>query len=368
MESRVRSSNIELLRIFSMLMIIGHHFFVHGISKMAFYSDIAYKHLSMSFIKQEFLMSLFVWGGVGNGVFFFLTGYFLINSTINYSKLIKIYLQLLEYTVLFVVLFIFLYSLNFYRFPEIKKTLLVLVELLLPFSGGQWWFACVYIMLYFSAPLLNKIYQNLDRKKATVFIILLWAFGYVPCYVHTWLAGFQTGVFFYMLGGYVKLYLTNDVPSNKKFLVALIISLVFLLFATHINYICQIDSKRYSKLLVLVLNFSYFVLLIPVFVVSIFFVFKNLRIQESRIINLIASTTFGIYLFHESKIGRVLIWNKIVDCYKLMDGKFFVINVLVVVFCIFSIGSMIDCLRQKLDKKFAQSIQAKLEQFFCKTN
>lgn len=302
-------------------------------------------------------------------MFFFITGYFLIDSDISYSKLIKVYLQLVEYTVLFVIVFIVFYGLNFYSFPEIKiSSYKELVELLLPFTGGQWWFACVYIMLYFSAPLLNKIYQNLNRKKATVFIILLWVFDYVPCYENTWLAGFQKGLFFYMFGGYIRLYFKNDAPSNKKLFTAFVVLLLLWLLATHINYICQIDPKGYGKLVKLVLNFSYFILLIPVLVISLFFIFKNLRIQNSKMINLIASTTFGIYLFHESKIGRILIWNKIVDCYELMDGKLFILKVVAVVLCIFIIAGLIDYLRQKFDKKIAQNIQFKLENFFCKTN
>lgn len=74
--SEKRESNIELLRIISMLMIVSAHFAAHGIMKIN--SENSYVDwINASPFNQNFIMMLIPGGKVGVGLFFVITGFFL---------------------------------------------------------------------------------------------------------------------------------------------------------------------------------------------------------------------------------------------------------------------------------------------------
>ena len=77
-----RNSNIEILRILSMLFIIAHHYAVHGFDLSA-----------GSFTVNEVTLQILSLGGkIGVNVFVFITGYFMINSRFDAKKLLKLIL------------------------------------------------------------------------------------------------------------------------------------------------------------------------------------------------------------------------------------------------------------------------------------
>lgn len=78
--SRIRQSNIELLRIAAMLMIVGHHMAVHGIYHVTA-GENAYSVYSMGTQLNKAFTSLFAPGGeIGVAIFFMITGYFQIKK------------------------------------------------------------------------------------------------------------------------------------------------------------------------------------------------------------------------------------------------------------------------------------------------
>ena len=89
--------------------------------------------------------------------------------------------------------------------------------------------------------------------------------------------------------------------------------------------------------------------------VSLFLYFKNIEIKNSKIINSIASTTFGIFLIHtNSDSMRVWLWKKTVhvtEIYLKHDLKIIVLHVVLSSALIFVVCMVIDKLREKLLEK-----------------
>lgn len=93
-----RQSNIELLRIISMILILAHHFSVHG----------GFNILKTSFTINRLWIQFLQFGGkIGVNIFVIISGYFLITSKgIKISKVLKLWLQLFFYSVSIYTLFV----------------------------------------------------------------------------------------------------------------------------------------------------------------------------------------------------------------------------------------------------------------------
>ena len=78
---KTRESNIELLRVISMVMIFVYHYCVHGsILKVGSYT-----------INKLVALFLSIGGRVGVNLFILIMGYFMINSKFKIKKLLKCY-------------------------------------------------------------------------------------------------------------------------------------------------------------------------------------------------------------------------------------------------------------------------------------
>lgn len=80
-----RSSNFEILRIIAMIMIVAHHFSVHGGFEM---------YISSLQLNTIFLQFLQFGGKIGVNIFVLISGYFLINTdNIKVKKIIKLWIS-----------------------------------------------------------------------------------------------------------------------------------------------------------------------------------------------------------------------------------------------------------------------------------
>src|SRR5574344_1877581 len=85
-----RQSNIELLRILAIIMITLHHFSLYlGL----------YNNSNLGMEKNIFGIVLFSLGKIGVNIFIIISGYFLIDSKSNIKKIIKLWLEVLFYSV-----------------------------------------------------------------------------------------------------------------------------------------------------------------------------------------------------------------------------------------------------------------------------
>ena len=92
--NKLRNSSFELLRIISMLLIVAHHFVVHG----------KFDLTSMFNKNIFFLQSLSMFGKLGVNLFVLISGYFSCMQPspphIKFSKLIKLEIEVIFYSIL----------------------------------------------------------------------------------------------------------------------------------------------------------------------------------------------------------------------------------------------------------------------------
>lgn len=90
---------------------------------------------------------------------------------------------------------------------------------------------------------------------------------------------------------------------------------------------------------------------------SIFLIYKNKKLQ-SNVINRIASTTFGIYLLHDTVFMRRLLWNGILKVKRAYKYSYFPFYAIVAVLLVFLICSFVDIIRQIFfEKRMLKSLE-----------
>ncbi len=97
------------------------------------------------------------------------------------------------------------------------------------------------------------------------------------------------------------------------------------------------------KRLISVINVS---VLNPACAIFAFCAFSKIR-TNSRIIKLVSPTTFGIYLLHDSYVGRILIWSILVDFNAIYLSNVFPVLALAIVISIFAVCCILDFLITK---------------------
>lgn len=84
--------------------------------------------------------------------------------------------------------------------------------------------------------------------------------------------------------------------------------------------------------------------------IGIFTVFKNLKCKYNRWINILASTTFAVYLIHNNPIISDWLWNTVVYADRYLESPFFLLHMLGVTTLIFGVCSILELMRLRIAK------------------
>ena len=137
MPGKVRNSNIELLRIVSMLMIVILHFLMHG--QILKWSAFGSKEYAIYWMIEAFVF-------VSVNAFVLISGYFLCLSKFKVSRLMKIWFQVLFYSIICTICCMAIGGVS------IKS----LFKAIVPLTAKQYWFATTYVlMILFSRWIYN---------------------------------------------------------------------------------------------------------------------------------------------------------------------------------------------------------------------
>jgi Uncharacterized protein conserved in bacteria len=332
-ERKIRKSNFELLRIICMLLIIAFHYCTYGNEGTIFKLDIS--------INQIIAIIFGSWGLLGVDCFIFISAYFLIDSSkFSSKKLIKIILQTLFYSICI--------ELLLYLSGVIQFSIKGLIKSVFSPFLVMYWFITAYCMLYVIFPFLNKIIRSMHSKYLLKFLIILTLF--IPIYKtiekSAPIGDFIFVIYLYLLMGYLKQNPQNWFELHAKigFLITTVCTILFNIiisfFGTLLNlgilqnYASQFIG-RYSPIMVLNAIF-------------LFYIFQHMKIKSSKLINTIASTTLGIYLFHENPMFRTILWDGILKINRVYYLPMFIVYFFMSVISLFGIGALIDILRIKL--------------------
>lgn len=239
----------------------------------------------------------------------------------------------------------------------------------IPISSGSWWFVSTYVLVVLLAPLLNRLVENINNKGLLLLVlyfgVLYGIFGFGTAYYNIIRAPF-----YYLAGAVIR---KRDISINRQSYrcVALFVFVVMWLFYSASRYF-QIDflynESILQKVFELLSDYLMSGVLIPISSFSFFLFLASFNFSNG-FVNKVASTTFGIYLLHDSNIGRKLIWNEFirpeVTQFPVMWYQYALMSFATIV-GIFIVCSLIDLLRQHFFEKWMEcccdSVVAKIKE------
>lgn len=331
-----RDSSFELLRIISMLSIVGCHFATHG----GF--DFNLQTLSI----PRFWWSILEFGGnFGVNVFVLISGYFLIedkSEKINVRKVLKIWGQVFFYAIAIATIFCGL--------GIQKLSFKLMMKAIFPIIGENWWFASTYMALYLLHPFLNKLLNGLDKgefQKLVILLLVMWCV--IPTFTGE-LYSFQSNNFLwfvvlYCVAAYIRKYDLSPRLTCRHYVCGLAVfsvlryfsSVVLILIGTRIPFAGTYHLAFYGKRSILTFLSAF----------SIFMVFKNIKLGYNKWINLVASATFGVYLIHDNGIVRRFLWGSIFKNATWQDTPLLVPYSVFAVLVVYVGGTILELLRQR---------------------
>ena len=324
-----RQSNFELLRIIAMIMIVASHWGwgMYGVNAQGS-DNIYFYNMFRSF------------GQVGVDIFIFISGYFLVNSKFKISSVIRLSLEVIFYA-LVLLFFNMIFDLNtsvVYTFSTFFKAVFFLF-------GGGYWFINTYILFYLIHPFLNLLISKITQSQLLLLLCFLLSITIIfPTLYPSFFCSSGTAcnllifITIYFFSAYIRLY-PESFENIFVILGGLILSgsIYFCSVLVPIDY--NMSSYNFqSKHNVCLFTFSLF----------IFLLFRKIKLGEIKIINLISSTTFGVYLLHDNLIVRKTIWNDIFKIDELYRTDKFVSVSLLSVAVVFLCCSLIDLIRTYL--------------------
>ena len=305
-----------------MLMIVASHYVYFGVMHVG--QENAYEAWTAGSTALKFLTSSCILGQIGVGLFFSITGYFTVGKR-NMPSLKKILSEVMFYAPLSIIIMIFGITVYGYTYGG-KSNLILLISqtICVPLTGSLWWFVTAYVALILFSKSINSFVSSLNKKGYIAVIILTGIFGLVLGEFGSNFHDLEKAVFYYLLGGYFKLY--SEFPKKSKLLLPGTVAITLLI----INGILQYNIHSNSDVIILRKIFSMISIIIEPFLVGAFFyLFTNMKIGVNVFVNRIASYTFGIYLFHEAPYTRGLIWNRLIDADShYLAGGGYILNVL----------------------------------------
>lgn len=330
-----RQSNIELLRIVAMLMIVAYHFGVHGGFKFST-QTITINRLWIQFIQ--------IGGKIGVNIFVLISGYYLVHAVnLKWNKLIKLWLQMFMYSV---VIFCIL------AIPEGDLQFKQLIRCLLPITYSHWWFASTYFAMVLFSPYINKFLHTLEKKNYQRLLILLtFCWCIIPTFLaSTWQCNYLLWFFYlYAVAGYVRIY---DLKWNINCRMCITISLILIV----LTFLCIIILDCIGRKIPIVgIHAMYFCnmqrLPTPVIAFLMFLGFGKMHISYSKVINVISSATFGVYLIHDDSYMRQFIWGKLYKNSSFGESSILIPYSIMVIALVYIVCTGIELLRINLIEK-----------------
>ena len=330
-----RESNLELLRIICMVLLVAHHFAVHG----------GLLNLGFSLPKYIGLMFLPV-GKICFIAFIAISMYFLVDGKNKSQRFLKCWLEVFFYSVLFTIVTWCMGGCV--RFRDLISSFFVMISN----SHG---FAASYLLFLLLYPFILLATRNTTKKQARYLLLLLFWIQILSQIFRTWTGYTQPVfseltlfIFCYMLSLNLKRYPLKVL--DDKFFDIMLLSIVYI-------YVFVINLIAYKGHLNEVTSVLYGItgdessIFFVVGGYLLFYLFKNIHIPNSRIINSVAACTFGVLLIHDHNFFRHLFWNEVVKVQIHFYSDKFILWFLMSVVGIFFVCSVIDYCRQKILEK-----------------
>lgn len=330
-EKKVRSSNLEVLRIICILFIIGDHFTGQaGLAECG------------SYVVAFFYCAIISLSRVACSVFVIISAWFSTDQSFKFKKIIHIWLTVIMYTV---PLMLYLYFSG-----HIERNQLIVA--FFPVEKSPLWFAGYFIVLLLFMPLLNLLINNAHQKILEYYLMVMFILQTLYTSITTDLGFFSNDIWtlinIYLFVGYIKKY--HDTFLNQKnikkvsFAIFLLVWFLLTLLRTIswkynlgiLGSYCELYRARLQTLPNLVLAFS------------LFFFFKNIKMKNSQMVNKLATATLGVYCFHQVPEWYSYLWEhgfKSSYYSQVLHGGRRVAYTLICILLVWVIGTVIELAR-----------------------
>lgn len=347
MKAVKRKSNMELLRIVSILLIIAFHYVYKGGFNFGNYLSL-----------NKLIVKIFwMFGELGVNLFILITGYFMINGQFKLNKLITLIGQVLFYYLLTV---FFAIKIGFYEISSLKELFLTFF----PITLNKYWFITAYIIIYILSPYFNTLAKSMTKSTYKKFLlILLFLYSFIPTFFGVFYNTTESLLYYnrliwliiiYFIGGYIKLYSLPIIKEKKKAIILSTISFSILILS-----ILIIEKFDYYFSIIGIKDVAYFWTPnnIPMVLLSlgVFGIFLNLKVPNNNIINKVATTTLGIYLLHDGVLAYWF-WNDVFKNASHQNSPILILYILGTSMIIFTLGMLIDLFRQLIEKHTIKKI------------
>lgn len=316
-KTHARNVSVELLRIVAMFLILACHFIIH------FDWD---SHHFRLVLQQEpgwrsaFRFLIVQYGQVGVSIFFIISGYFLVEKSFKWSRLVKTWLQMFCYSVIFLIIVLLLGSFRHYPMavepvmhgPDLYRSILASI---FPFFYNSYWFIGAYLLMLLVAPYLNALFNTLPRRSMEMLIVLLGFFS-VQILIFGRASNWNNLVYAmlgYLIGGWLRKYYQDYADRFKTIPMIGIIVLLTALMVAFNHYISEpswlVEFMGWKT------RIHDGIVPFPIIIGTLVFIMvSRIDMNQSsamvqRVICTIAPTTFGIYLIHENWFGFRIVWD-----------------------------------------------------------
>lgn len=295
-----RNSSLDLLKIIAMILIIAHHYYVHG-----GFDAVNVGNISKG---RVFLEQVSMYGSWSCDLFALITGFYMIGTCEDgkkrLRKIIKLLVEIYFYAILIFVILTYL-GLATFSFTNI-------LHVIFPILWGNW-YIIAYLLFYLLVPYINPLLNQLsekDYRKLLLIMFICWSV--VPTLTQLYKSWEFSNVDFfvvmYAFGGYYRLHRYG----KQKYANAWNAVIGLLCFGIAIGSValCNYLGVHWQNDSLLGIA-QYFIPLYSfvgmIWSLAWFAFFTNIQFY-SRAVSFVAGSVFGIYMIHENDFLRPVLW------------------------------------------------------------
>ena len=342
-----RNSNLELFRIITMILIVAHHYVVNSGLLVNIYAE-------PTSWRSIFLLLFGAWGKTGINCFVLITGYFMCKSNITLKKFLKLALEYMFYKIVVAIIF-WVFGILPFNLTEVGKVLL-------PIRNVNDGFIGCYLIFFLTIPFLNILVKNATEKQHILLIVLSLliyiGFETLPAFTinKNYVGWF---IVLYFVSSYIRMYSRKIFDKTGLWLLLSIISVV--LSAVSVVACAYLTSKGHS------INFYRFVTDSNTFLaftngLTLFLLFKNIKMKNSKFINIVASTMLGVLCLHaNSDAMRNWLWGTVFNNVGAYGYSWMPLHAIGTILIVFVVCVLIDLIRIYLIEKPFFKLWDKLE-------
>lgn len=217
------------------------------------------------------------------------------------------------------------------------------------------------------SPYINKLLNSFSKREYHRFLALLTLFW---CIIPTFTTNsFQSNpliwfIYLYSLAGYMRLYgLLNTVKTGTCLLTSFVVSLLTYLSAVVFDLL-GLKISAFSE------HATYFFEMqkLPILIISVllFLGFSKLNIGSIKLINIVSSATFGVYLIHDNAYVKEFLWQTLFKNASYAYSDMLIPYSILVIIIVYLTCTVIELIRIYLiEKKYmswVNNVSAKIEE------